>query len=100
MNKKQAREIVYNALMQFCEDLVSSDIETKKLIDQAFNVLTKDDENFMSTEEAFQIVYELAEQNMLNGREVRQNLELRKEYDKQLLALKVFEDFAVNNIYN
>jgi len=55
---------------------------------------------FMTIENAFQIVYELAEQNKLVEREVQQDIELKAEYDRQNLALDTVHDFLVNNVYN
>ena len=52
---------------------------------------------FMDIETAFQIVYELAKENILTEREVQQEIELKEEYDKQNLALNTFHDFVVNN---
>jgi hypothetical protein len=54
------------------------------------------DPNFMSTEDAFEIVYGLAEQNALDGKDS----ELKDEADRQELALRVVSDFLANNVYN
>ena len=58
-------------------------------------------ENFMTTEDAFKIVYELASQNILTDEEVIQDEEiLRPEQEKQQLALDTVHDFLVNNIWD
>lgn len=51
---------------------------------------------FMTTEKAFEIVYGLAEQSALDGKDK----ELEKEAEEQQLALSTVHDFLVNNIYN
>jgi len=53
-------------------------------------------ENFMDVKEAFDIVYGLAQQGALDGKDS----ELQEEADKQQLALNTVHDFLVNNIYN
>lgn len=54
----------------------------------------------MQIEQAFQIVYELAQENQLTEREVKQDIDLKSEYDKQKEALNQVHDFLVNNVYN
>ncbi len=54
----------------------------------------------MDTTTAFEIVYELAKENVLTKKEVQQEIELKEEYDRQNLALDTIHDFLVNNIYN
>ena len=52
---------------------------------------------FMDIETAFQIVYELAKENVITEREVQQEIELKDEYDHQNSVLDTFHDFVVNN---
>ena len=52
---------------------------------------------YMTTGEAFEIVYELARSNALDI--LRAEPELVKEARKQQVALDVVHDFLVNNIY-
>jgi hypothetical protein len=58
----------------------------------------KDDmSNFMETGEALDIVWSLAKQNALDPEEVLGDGALKKEAERQQLALKVVEDFIANN---
>lgn len=58
----------------------------------------KADENFMTIQDAFQIVYDLAEQNALDEHEAGE-MGMQDEQKKQMLALNTVHDFLVNNIY-
>lgn len=50
----------------------------------------------MTTEEAFQTVYNLAENNALDSTDPDLDESLKDEAERQLEALGVFHDFAVN----
>jgi len=41
MTKQEAINILEIALTSYCEDNISTDLEEKKKIDEAFNLLTK-----------------------------------------------------------
>ena len=58
--------------------------------------MPEDNKKFMSTQDAFEIVYELAEQSALDGKDS----ELKEEAEKQQLALNVAHDFLINNVYD
>jgi hypothetical protein len=53
---------------------------------------------FMNAEDAFEIVMDLAQQNMLNPSKI--DRELKNEARKQQLAMSVVHDFLVNNVYD
>ncbi|UCG53968.1 MAG: hypothetical protein JSV32_05000 [Dehalococcoidia bacterium] len=61
--------------------------------------MTDNDELFMTTEDAFEIVYDLAEQNVLEEKHCDEEAQL-KEREKQMLALDVVHDFLVNNVFD
>ena len=55
---------------------------------------------FMTTEKAFQMVYELAENNLLQIEQCANEKELKEKAQEQREALNTVHDFLVNNIYN
>jgi len=54
----------------------------------------------MTTERAFELVYELAENNLLQIEQCANEPELKNEAQEQREALNTVHDFLVNNIYN
>lgn len=55
---------------------------------------------FMKIETAFEMVYELAENNLLQIEQCASEPELKKEAQEQREALNTVADFLVNNVYN
>lgn len=51
----------------------------------------------MDIETAFQMVYELAENNLLQIEQCANESELKKEAQEQREAIDIFHDFVVNN---
>lgn len=70
------------------------------VFDEEPKAVNIEDDRFMSTEDAFEIIYELAKGNILTDKDVRGEEELKEEQKKQRLALDVVHDFLINNIYN
>ena len=56
------------------------------------------DQNYMSTEEAFEIVMDLAEGNMIDERDAENEPDLQDVRRQQQLALDTAHDFILNNI--
>ena len=52
---------------------------------------------FITIEKAFQMVYELAENNLLQIEQCANEPELKEEAEEQRLALDTFHDFVINN---
>ena len=61
--------------------------------------MSDNEEKFMSTEDAFEIVMDLAGQNALEEKDCLEDSML-EEVEKQKLALDVAHDFLVNNVYD
>ena len=55
---------------------------------------------FMTTERAFELVYELAENNLLQIEQCANEPELKEEAQEQREALNTVHDFLLNNVYN
>jgi len=56
------------------------------------------DQNYMTTEEAFEIVMDLAEGNKIDERDAANEPDLQEVLNQQQIALNTAHDYILNNI--